>query len=633
MAELSQILVGATNFTNTDTKNTAGSTDTSSKIFLIGATSQAANPQTYSQDTAYVGTDGCLYSGGTKVLTAHQDISGKADKSATVSTVTWDSTNKKLTKTINGTTTDVVTGDTILSGLTKSQVITALGYTPPTSDTNTHRPIQLNGTEILGNNTTALNLKAGNNISITNSSGTVTIAATGGDTSNCMMKGVDYVTAGQASGSILGTKATAEGQDVIAFGDYSHAEGEGTYARGVSTHAEGTYTTARGNDSHAEGLRTHARSDYSHAEGSSTTAYGECAHAEGYLTNANGDYSHAEGSITTAYGNNSHAEGSGTYATSEAAHAEGFETTASAGLAHAEGNSTRASGSASHAEGASTTASGYASHAEGAMTYASINYSHASGYCTSATNYTSFAIGHYNAAMTTGGSSSNKTGTAFVIGNGTRASSLSNAFSVQYDGTVKAASTITASTTADYAEFFEWSDENPNAEDRVGHFVTFDSGNKVRIATSDDDYILGVVSGEPFVLGNGDCDVWNGMVMRDKFRRVIYEPAPLYEIDPETREEVPVLDDEGNQVYQGMRPIYNPDYDPSKPYISRMDRPEWAAIGMLGVLAVIDDGTCEVNGYCTVNANGVATKAKYGDKNSYRIIKRNDIDVIEIVFK
>ena len=51
----------------TDTKNTAGSTDTSSKIYLIGATSQAANPQTYSQDTAYVGTDGCLYSGGNKV--------------------------------------------------------------------------------------------------------------------------------------------------------------------------------------------------------------------------------------------------------------------------------------------------------------------------------------------------------------------------------------------------------------------------------------------------------------------------------------------------------------------------------------------------------------------------------------
>ena len=84
-------------------------------------------------------------------LTASDDMSGTSDNtylklpitsgtlaltSATVSTVTWDSTNKKLTKTIDGTTTDVVTGATILGGLTKSQVTTALGYTPPTSDTN-----------------------------------------------------------------------------------------------------------------------------------------------------------------------------------------------------------------------------------------------------------------------------------------------------------------------------------------------------------------------------------------------------------------------------------------------------------------------------------------------------------------
>lgn len=48
----------------------ASSGDTSSKIFLIGATSQSASGQTtYSHDTAYVGTDGCLYSGGNKVET------------------------------------------------------------------------------------------------------------------------------------------------------------------------------------------------------------------------------------------------------------------------------------------------------------------------------------------------------------------------------------------------------------------------------------------------------------------------------------------------------------------------------------------------------------------------------------
>lgn len=53
---------------NTDTKNTAGSTDTNSKIYLVGATSQAANPQTYSHDTAYVGTDGHLYSNSKQVV-------------------------------------------------------------------------------------------------------------------------------------------------------------------------------------------------------------------------------------------------------------------------------------------------------------------------------------------------------------------------------------------------------------------------------------------------------------------------------------------------------------------------------------------------------------------------------------
>lgn len=52
----------------TDTKNTAGSTDSSSKLYLIGAASQAANPQTYSQDTAYVGTDGHLYSNSQQVV-------------------------------------------------------------------------------------------------------------------------------------------------------------------------------------------------------------------------------------------------------------------------------------------------------------------------------------------------------------------------------------------------------------------------------------------------------------------------------------------------------------------------------------------------------------------------------------
>ena len=60
MAILNQIeLPNGTTYDIQDTKNTAGSTDTSSKIFLVGATSQGSNPQTYSDNEVYA-TSGVL---------------------------------------------------------------------------------------------------------------------------------------------------------------------------------------------------------------------------------------------------------------------------------------------------------------------------------------------------------------------------------------------------------------------------------------------------------------------------------------------------------------------------------------------------------------------------------------------
>ena len=82
--------------TPTNTKNTAGSTDSSSKLFLIGATSQASSATTYSHDTAYVGTDGCLYSNSTKVSVeghTHTDISVYTISGLSV----WSATEKYLT--------------------------------------------------------------------------------------------------------------------------------------------------------------------------------------------------------------------------------------------------------------------------------------------------------------------------------------------------------------------------------------------------------------------------------------------------------------------------------------------------------------------------------------------------------
>ncbi len=63
-----------------DTKNTTGSTDTSSKIYLVGATSQAANPQTYSDNEVYA-TSGVL-------TTKSVQVGG------TVATMQYNSTDK-----------------------------------------------------------------------------------------------------------------------------------------------------------------------------------------------------------------------------------------------------------------------------------------------------------------------------------------------------------------------------------------------------------------------------------------------------------------------------------------------------------------------------------------------------------
>ena len=69
--------------TDTDTKNTAGSTNSNSKLYLIGATSQAANPQTYSDSEVYT-TNGTLTTNKTQIgggeVTMEYDSSYKALK-------------------------------------------------------------------------------------------------------------------------------------------------------------------------------------------------------------------------------------------------------------------------------------------------------------------------------------------------------------------------------------------------------------------------------------------------------------------------------------------------------------------------------------------------------------------------
>lgn len=124
--------------------------------------------------TAISATNGALtVTKGTTFLTSHQDISGKADKSATVSTVTWDSTNKKLTKTINGTTTDVVTAATLRTGLNVADGAEV--------NQNAFSNVKVGSTTVAADSKTdTLELVAGSNVTLTPdaTNDKVTIAAT-----------------------------------------------------------------------------------------------------------------------------------------------------------------------------------------------------------------------------------------------------------------------------------------------------------------------------------------------------------------------------------------------------------------------------------------------------------------------
>ena len=129
-------------YTDNDTKNTAGSNDTSSKIFLVGTTQQTTSSnalQTYSHDTAYVGTDGCLYSGGEKVLTSHQSLSGYVPTSRTIN-------GKALTGNITLHTSKTATLSTSWSS--KQQTVSVTGVT--TSNTVIVSPAPASYSEYCG---------------------------------------------------------------------------------------------------------------------------------------------------------------------------------------------------------------------------------------------------------------------------------------------------------------------------------------------------------------------------------------------------------------------------------------------------------------------------------------------------
>ena len=88
---------------NVDTKNTAGATDNSNKMFLIGATAQGANPQTYSNTKVYA-TNGALVAASLngKTFTATAPTSTSTDDDVPTSKAVYSAINDVLATIFGG---------------------------------------------------------------------------------------------------------------------------------------------------------------------------------------------------------------------------------------------------------------------------------------------------------------------------------------------------------------------------------------------------------------------------------------------------------------------------------------------------------------------------------------------------
>ena len=246
-------------------------------------------------------------------------------------------------------------------------------------------------------------------------------------------------------------------------------------------------------------------------------------------------------------------------------------------------------------------------------------------------------IGHYSKDGTAG-NTVGTTGDVFIIGNGSSDFLRSNAFRVAYNGSVYALSTFN-STGADYAELLEWEDGNTDNADRRGLFVTWGTNDKIKIASPGDE-IVGIISATSSVIGNAYEDSWQGMYLTDAFgqpiTQTVHHDAEYVDVYvPDIGNDGGALDTNHverqllHEAYDAEEYVINSDYDPTQEYIPRSQRKEWATVGMLGQLIVIDDGTCTVGGRCAVGDNGKATAFESG----YKVLKRIDDTHIKIFFK
>lgn len=406
-----------------------------------------------------------------------------------------------------------------------------------------------------------------------------------GQTKDINSTGLSYKTSGVIAGNIFGSSIDTFQGGNVAFGFAEQSgliksSGKGSFAVGFSSATaidKGVQSTNKG-----------------------SVAMGTCYN--GGVIKSSGNGSIAVGS-SSGVSYSIEATGEGSFAV---------------GQASSDSQSLKATGIASFAQGRGTQATGFGSVAHGYKSTASGNYATANGFVTKASSPNQFVTGKRNIEDSSEQYS-------FIIGNGTSDTALSNAYSLDWQGNGTFAGTVSSSSGADYAEYFEWKDGNPNNEDRVGYIVTLDGDKIVKANTGDD--VLGICSGTAMVLGDSAEWNWSKRYLTDDFGRIIYED---YDVEHEA-----IYNPDGELIEEAWTehihaPKQNPEYDASRAYIKRADRPEWQIIGMMGKIYVRDDGTCVVNGYADVK-DGIATKAN--GKTNMRVMERVTDNIVRVLMK
>jgi hypothetical protein len=207
--------------------------------------------------------------------------------------------------------------------------------------------------------------------------------------------------------------------------------------------------------------------------------------------------------------------------------------------------------------------------------------------------------------------------------------------------------------TADYAEYFEWDDNNPTSDKRYGYAVSLVDDGKIEIGGKN---IIGIISSTPGVVGNSAEMSWGNKYITNEWGiREQIEAKMFY--SAELKKQIYI--DENNDFYSKI-PNHNieklnhrienfslpenaefeivtfpklvDNYNSKESYIPRSKRKEWAVVGLLGQLRI---RTAEkiTSKFIDINSNGMAVNG-----TKYRVLKTikdydSDFGIVLIFFK